>query len=452
MDEAKAKEAAMGDQGLENFLSFQGGIKGQNGATSITFRARVDPSGEVQIEFEPIPLTKETSFLLNDWHLEKREKLNYFTLSGRSEDGTEFSTEKLYFRGVQSRYDRGTGTLLRPIGGCSRAQFTRQLKTPASTPLLRVWLKGFRNFGELRARCPLGTIAMEGPSTVDDPDVITGSIAVQADEQPRDTTAWHADATRLLDHVRRIMSFASAVALHSPIIEFFEGNRNEITALSQMRQAPAPMPTFHYLNQQPVFEVAVNSFFNPPFGAKNLFFAIEWFAMETTHSEVRLVNAMTALENLIAANLSESEALVMPSKEYEKIRRLLRGDVARRIKGIGADAKKAEAVVRELNEKLAELNRRSLMRKMAILAQRWSVQLEEIGIGRIQAAKQARDRIVHCVYFYEADPPRTSDDLWEHVTVTREIIVRFLLAAIGYRGKYISYVGGYHDSDFPSRQ
>lgn len=33
--------------------------------------------------------------------------------------------------------------------------------------------------------------------------------------------------------------------------------------------------------------------------------------------------------------------------------------------------------------------------------------------------------------------------------VVREIAARFLLTAIGYKGRYISYIGGYHDADFP---
>jgi hypothetical protein len=34
--------------------------------------------------------------------------------------------------------------------------------------------------------------------------------------------------------------------------------------------------------------------------------------------------------------------------------------------------------------------------------------------------------------------------------VVREIAARFFLTAIGYKGRYISYIGGYHDANFPS--
>ena len=34
-------------------------------------------------------------------------------------------------------------------------------------------------------------------------------------------------------------------------------------------------------------------------------FVVDWFVMDTTYKEVRLVNAMTVLENLIASNLDD---------------------------------------------------------------------------------------------------------------------------------------------------
>ena len=245
------------------------------------------------------------------------------------------------------------------------------------------------------------------------------------------------------------MSFASAAALKRPIIEFFAGDNLKVVALSQTRQASAPLRIFHPRNQQPVFDAAVNSFFNPPFEVKNLFFAIEWFAMEAMYNEVRLVNAMTVLENLIASNLEDNDALIQPKKDFEKTRRALRAVLRRCIgKWSTDDAKKADEIVMELNERLADLNRRSILQKLAALAKRWSVPLDGISEDKIKAAKQARDLIVHRGHYYD-NGKEEGNDLWEHVTVVREIVVRFLLTAIGYRGVYFSYIGGCHDAQFP---
>jgi hypothetical protein len=291
---------------------------------------------------------------------------------------------------------------------------------------------------------------MDGESSINDPDSITGYIAVQSNNVPANLVSWHAEAGKLLEHVRQVMSFASATMLLRPILEFYAGNDLKVVALSQSRQASAPFRTFHYLNQQPVFDAAVTSFFSPPFEVKNLFFAIEWFAMESTHNEIRLVNAMTALENLVASNLSNNDKFIRPEKEFEKTRKTLRAVIRQCIgKWPPADANEADKIVPELNEKLADLNRRSIRQKLNILIEHWSVPLDGISEDKIKAAINARNHIVHRGHYYDDGKEESNDALWEHTLVVREIIVRFLLAAIGYCGMYISYFGGYHNAQFP---
>jgi len=436
------------DLDLSEFKSFSGDLQAGSDTVSISFHARIDGAGKVEFDFGAIALTKETSFIMKWWDGEG-SRPGCFSLSGKAEDGTEFKTEDLYFNSVANEWRKETGSHMNPIGGCSRAEFRRKLAVSAPKPTLRMRVKGFQNFRRLSSECCLGMVAMDGEKSINDPDTITGCIAVQSNNDPADLTAWHAQADRLLEHIRRVMSFASATVLKGPIIEFFAGDDLKVVALSQTRQASAPFRIFHYLNQQPVFDSAVTSFFSPPFEVKNLFFAIEWFAMEATYNEVHLVNAMTALENLVESNLGDSAALIRPKKEFDKTRKVLRIVLRQCIDKWSIDeARNAEESVQELNERLADLNRRSIFQKLMILAERWSVPLDGIDKDKIKAAKQARDRIVHRGHYYEHGK-EGSGELWEHVTVVREIVVRFLLTAIGYRGSYFSYIGGCHDAQFP---
>ena len=436
------------DKGLSEFKSFSGDIQAGSDTAPIIFRARIDVAGEIEFDFDAIVLTKESSFIMKWWD-GAWSCSGCFTLSGKAEDGTEFKTENLHFNSLLKKSSEETGSRMNPDGRCSQAEFLRKLAVQAAKPMLRMHVKGFQNLGQLNSKCPLGMVAMVGKMSIDNPDAITGHITVQSENEPADLTAWHTEANKLLEHIRRVMSFASASALRGPIIEFFAGDELKVVALSQTRQTSAPFRTFHPLNQQPVFDAAVNSFFNPPFEVKNLFFAIEWFAMEATYNEVRLVNAMTALENLVASNLGDNDALIQPEKEFEKTRRVLRKVLKKCVgKWSSEEAKRADEIVLELNERLADLNRRSILKKLMTLAKLWSVPLDGIGKGKIKAAKQARDRIVHRGHYYD-DGKEKSDDLWQHGTVVREIVVRFLLTAIGYRGGYISYIGGCHDAQFP---
>jgi len=114
----------------------------------------------------------------------------------------------------------------------------------------------------------------------------------------------------------------------------------------------------------------------------------------------------------------------------------------------GEEEEKAKEIVADLNKKLLDLNRRSILQKVKILEKRWSVPLDDISDKRIQDAKNARDLIVHRGHYYEEGKEETVA-LWEHVTVMREIVIRFFLTVIGYKGRYISYLGGYHEAQFP---
>lgn len=439
----------MQDKGLTEFKSFAGHLQTGSDVMPIIFHARIDESGEVKFDFGKIALTKETSFLMKCWDGEG-SRPSCFSLSGKAEDGTEFKTEDLHFNSLANEWCKEIGNSMNPIGGCSQAEFRRKLTVPATKSTLRMYVKGFQNFGQLNSICCLGMVTMVGAMTINNLDSITGHITIQPDDEPTDMAVWHAEADKLFEHVRRVMSFASGAMLLGPIIEFYAGDDLKVVALSQSRQASAPSRTFHYLDQQPIFDAAVTSFFNPPFEVKNLFFAIEWFAMESSYNEIRLMNAMTALENLVASNLGDNDKFIRPKKEFEKTRKTLRAVIRQCIeKWLTDDINEANTIVVELNEKLADLNRRSIRQKLSILVEHWSVPLDGIGEDKIEEAIKARNLIVHRGHYYDDGNERSTDELWEHSIIVREIVVRFLLTAIGYRGDYISYIGGYHYAKFP---
>jgi len=192
----------MQDRGLSEFKSFLGKLQAGSDIAPIDFRARIDGSGEVEFDFGAIVLTKETSFIMKWWDGDGSCP-GYFSLSGKAEDGTEFKTEDLHFNSLAKEWCKETGSRMSPIGGCSRAEFRRKLAVPAPKPTLRMHVKGFQNFYQLSFECCLGMVAMDGEKSIDDPDTITGYIAVQSDNESTDLTAWHAEADKLLEHVRR---------------------------------------------------------------------------------------------------------------------------------------------------------------------------------------------------------------------------------------------------------
>jgi hypothetical protein len=434
----------MTDKPFAERKTYAGELSRSGNALELKLDVSVDVTGAAEVILGAIPLTNESKFLLTEWHKPSNEVV-YFIFRGLAEDGTRFETEHLMFNSMGTASD-DSGSRITPVGRCERGVLRFKLVEPQERPVLRMRLRGFENFGRLHQSCKLGTISMGGQHDAKDRNAVIGDVAMQPDTMPADPAAWRVEAEALLRHVISVMSLAAASQLRVPIVEFYVGSEREVTVLSQSRQSPSALRIVHFMTQGAIFEAAVRSFFNPPIPVKHLGFAIEWFSMDAGYTEQSLVNAMTTLENLIDANADTAEELITPKKEFEKTRRALRKSIARCLTKWPVDAAKDAAA--ELNEKLADLNRRSLLRKLALLAKRWNVPLSDISETSLRAAKQARDRIVHRGQYYE-DAKASDPDLWAHLLIVREVAARILLTVIGYNGRYITYIGGYRDADFP---
>ena len=434
----------MSDKGLTEFIDFKGLLSTEKSSLAVTFQARIDDRGEIDVKFPVLPLNEETAFIR--FHSNgPRKEVGYFRLTGAAEDGMTFESDHVHVAKHRSNINNETCENTFELGFvCGYGTFQRSLNEVAPMPQLIHWLKGFECFRRPHAKCRLGTVVAAGPTKLEDPDKVAGWIAVQAKEVPSDLEAWRSEAENLLNHVRRVMSFAASIHLKSPLLEFTAGEVKEITVYSQGTQHPATMRTFHILELHEIFEAAVSSFFDPPVEARDLFFAFEWFAMPSTYNEVRLVNAMTTLESLVASNVKVEEAFILPPKDFEKSRRVLR-KVIRQCLEKWPD-EDADATLQELNEKLGDLNRRSFRRKLYILARRWGVPLDDIPESVVSAAIKARNAVIHSGHHYAIND---DERLWEHMTVVREVAVRFLLTALGFRGQYVSHLGGRHHASFP---
>jgi hypothetical protein len=60
-----------------------------------------------------------------------------------------------------------------------------------------------------------------------------------------------------------------------------------------------------------------------------------------------------------------------------------------------ADPEAASRLVADVNEKLADLNRKSLKQKIDLLASQWGMDLGGLNEEMIKGAKKARDHIIH---------------------------------------------------------
>jgi hypothetical protein len=74
------------------------------------------------------------------------------------------------------------------------------------------------------SREPLaGTINVVGPTKIPQADRLSGFIAIRAVVPPMDSAQWRVEAERLLEHIRRILSFGASTMLQAPLLEIAQG-------------------------------------------------------------------------------------------------------------------------------------------------------------------------------------------------------------------------------------
>lgn len=435
----------MTTDGLNNPRRFAGKLSLSEDSIPILFRAYTNKAGVVVLSLDEIPFTDASAFILHAWHSSDDRVINFY-LDGVSDDGVKFETCRLYFESIGPHSDMKRGAYYVFASRTSEAVFRREVVTSQAKPSLILGIHGFKSLPELRATCELGDLIMTGDIRQEGSGEISGNLAIQAKDIPPDVDHWRSKAEAILEHIRQVMSFAAGMNISDPICEFRVGQVIEVRTRAAGAQRQPNSPTFHPLDRQGIFDAAIRSFYTPQYKAENLWMALEWFAMGATYNEVRLVNAMTALENLVNSNTRDF-ARLLNNRAFDKLSAALATTVRQFIEEQGLHGDHPD-LLEELTEKLAELKRRAFKRKLERLVERWSVPMEGISPEVVAAAISARNAIVHEGRYYV--PGKALPDLWEHVCVIREIVTRMIFRVLGYEGRYISRLGGYHgDAIFP---
>jgi len=434
----------MSDRGLMQERKFEGTLSCENNQLPISFNANLDLHGNFQFKFEDIPVNKETKFILTFWH--ERDSNQHFSINATTGDGISFNTDHLYFTSIGPHADHERGHYYVLKGACQKGVFRRKLNEAVDKPCLHFTLKGFESFPWLRYESPMGKIIMGGNINPENADLLTGQLELRSVETPKDINAWQKEAGELLDRICCMMSFAVGKNIQIVVTKLFYADTLEIVVTPKTVRDSAQMPPFHPLNRQPIFNCVVRFCVDQPKETAKLRFAIDWLTMDATYTEVRLIQAMTAIENLIAILLKESERSIFKnSKNFVELKRRLETTINQ----FAASCDEHQSnpnLGKDVSNKLNELNRRSLKKNMLKLFDQYSVPISDIR-NEISHAIEARNKIIHRGRYYEDG--KKLPDLWNHVTVIRELLVRLLLSIIQFEGRYESYFGVWHSAHFP---
>lgn len=446
-----------GDAGesLRRGVLFRGELTDGEFAVPLRFRMKLAPSGDLDLAVRQIAMTKERLRRTWEWGDDQAGRFRNYTLTGESPAGMTCHSDTVIVTGSSTKFGpSGSFITLKLQYGEVVFHASRPDDRPSGLSLRR-WLRDYGCWFRNETDTPLGVASVSGSRSINERGRVTGALVLNAPSGVADEGEWLAAGRALLDHLQNVLGFAGAQVLKAPVEEVVAAAGWTLIARNQSTPRNTNHPVFHPSALKDIFSQAASAHFAPPVAARNLPFAMEWFSMDAGYNEGRLVQVMTALENLIESNLPPERRRFLNRRAFGRVRGVLREAVAT---ALNAEISKGGAPERadflaNLPAKLADLNRRPLLNKLLLLADQWDVPLADLPTDEIAAAISARNAIVHRGHYYDSEtpPPPSERDLWNHIFMMREVVVRFVLTALGFSGKHLSFRRGEQTVDFPPK-
>lgn len=408
---------------------FSGTLSFNHRDIPIQFDLAVDATGTSSFSVDVLPMNRDTISLVFD-SSQPGDHVAEFSVVATSEDGWTFRSERMSLGRSSQRNTTEEASVqigLRcAVGTLSNQQ---QRTEPEETLVFR--LKGFAGFGPLNVSHALGDVVARGTTNPQNCDTITGFVAATR-PGPTGDPDWRTRAEELLRHVNHVLGFTRGAPLRIPIVEYYTPQACEVTLHSTTEGCSSFLPPFNDLNLDPIFRTAVSSFDTRNDAGDLLDLAIGWFMLPTTYDAVRYLSAMTALESLVQDDAGQAQTTILDSVRF----RTLRGSLSEMIDN---NDSLSEQERNGLRSKLGDLNRLSLREKLQNLAAAWRVPLDGFPPNAIGALIGVRNDIVHRgEWRYDGDL-----DIWEHLIRLRELVTRFILAALRFEGQYQSYMDSF---------
>lgn len=404
-------------------VEFDGTIQKGDQTAQVRFTAAIDGDGELRLAFGPIaPSSDAFPFVPEQRVLEPLERL---TLRGRAADTWTFESEAFYVGRWSHLTDHVEIT-----GYCGDAELSRPAKPDHHDACIRFYRK-LAAIHPISASIELGNVVLRGYKDDADQEPVS-LLAVESKGQ--EVEGWWGEVERFLTHLERVLSFACGVYLLPVYEQRFRAGRMTLR-LAQRSRAPSPyLAPFRDLFMEEIFGCAILSYEDHAEEIVRLDPAIRWLTAPVALAESRLINAMSALECILAS--SDTEQYYLGDAEFKALR-----------KSTAKFLEQAKAPTR-MAGKLLELNRRSFREKLEELLGRQPFPMTDFPDEWLKSATTARNIIVHTGV--SPDLPAADASLLDHVVRVREVVIRLILAAIGFRGQYQSWLHHCADVRFPS--
>ena len=436
---SKQEEA---EDSLLRLASVEGQLRSDKDTSDLRWTVTIGRQGGIALLFEPIDLTAETAWLLKAAFPEGRV-LRRFSVTGLTQNGIRVESDYVYIVANKTESD-ASGTRLILTGDASRLRIAYQALPESSENVVVTYLTvGLRAFGEPSVETSFGKLTLVGPTEIKDPDHLNARVHIQSNQQIP-LTEWLSGCDRLMARVLDMLSFAEGGLIRWSVRQI--ETKEAIVVIDcegPKGTGPAWDGAFHYLQLQPVLDLAVNRYTEERRDQTGLGVALEWFVHHPRYSELQLIAAMTALEHLVSVfeQKNGSPKILKPelfAKLLETVRPVWRKTLE--------EFELPHDLAARMDSKLDPLNEGNFRDKLKAMLDAYTVPLADLEIQRINDAVAARNRVIHVGLYRNKEDEA---NLQQHVAVLRELLKRICLTLLQYEGQYFSLLNGPQWTHFP---
>lgn len=404
-------------------IRFEGRLIAPGGTVDLGFGASIDETGALQLVLEAFPFSLEAYNLKGNGR--PGQTLEHLTLNGTSASGATFHSD--YF--ILTKWTHRS-QVLEYQGEALEAEIVIPTSLQDQQRALRQWFRKFSVFYGITRDSDLGQVHIAGNRVAADSQELTGYATILCPDTYVGED-WETEAARFLEHLARVLSFASDTYLNPRLEERVSPGTKRIRVLQTGRANPPFLQPFHYLSMEPIFGFACDTFFTRPEEIDRLDPAIRWLTAAAQYDESRLMNAMSALEN------------ILQDAPQSFLQRGAFGRLASDVRKVLRQHEGTEAML----AKVAELNRRSFREKLEWLIAERGIVTSDMPEGWLATIIAARNTIVHTGL---SEVPADDDpDVLDHTIWAREIVTRMVLERLGFVGAYRSWLHQDRQLRFP---
>ncbi|MEO7465544.1 MAG: hypothetical protein ABIV36_00865 [Sphingobium limneticum] len=271
-------------------LEFDGTIETGKETLPVRFTAAIDADGELGIIFQPIAQGRAAFPFIPEQRV--LEPLQQFTLRGSAGDYT-FESETFHTSRFSYLHDH-----IEIAGHCGIAEISRSALADHHDSCAWFYRKLAAIHPIVRAT-DLGNVVLKGSE--DDADQKLVSL-VAIESKVQEDEPWWQKTERLLIHIQRVLSLACGVYL-LPVLEKRHRAGRVTLRVAQRSRAPVPyLAPFRSLFMEQIFDCALASFQDRADEVVRLDPAIRWLTAPAALAESQLINAMSALECILASS------------------------------------------------------------------------------------------------------------------------------------------------------